>query len=378
MGPTGAGGEITVPNIFGGTWTISGTILDVTGSVTGATFSITGGALDVGGSMSGSTVTLNGSDLIVGGSLSATALTLNNGSLALLNSSASSDTITYGTGTDTVLVTTIGSTNGVTLAGLNDNDSIGESNIAFNSASLSGSTLTLKENGTTVATFSHVGLASGASSTFDEPATTEVIGGVTYYVATLDPPAGNGAAGASGATGTSGATGATGSGGHTGATGPTGAGGHTGATGTPGGDHGHDKLTAEINPGTLFGPQDHGPRFLYVAGPAAGQPGHTPGAHGTDLLIKAGTDFVKNFDLAQDKLDLTKILAGVPAHELANLANFVKVLGSGPNDQGFGRGTKTTLEISGPHGSALVKLEGAGKLDLQDLLKHHSLILPSH
>ena len=286
--------------------------------------------------------------------------------------------MTYGSGTDTLAITTIGKTNNVSITQLNDNDSIAESNIAFNSASLSGSTLTLKEGSTTVATFTNVTLSSSANTTTFEPVTTETIGGVTYYVATLDPPAGNGATGASGATGTSGATGATGTGGHTGATGPTGAGGHTGATGTSGGDHGHDKLTAEINPGTLFGPQDHGPRFLYVAGPAAGQPGHTPGAQGTDLLIKAGTDFVKNFNLAQDKLDLTKILAGVPAHELANLANFVKVLGSGPNDQGFGQGTKTTLEISGPHGSALVKLEGAGKLDLQDLLKHHSLILPPH
>ena len=39
---------------------------------------------------------------------------------------------------------------------------------------------------------------------------------------------------------------------------------------------------------------------------------------------------------------------------------------------------RPTLEVTGPHGSALVKLEGAGKLDLQDLLKHHSLILPPH
>ncbi|MBV8337059.1 MAG: type I secretion C-terminal target domain-containing protein, partial [Alphaproteobacteria bacterium] len=199
-----------------------------------------------------------------------------------------------------------------------------------------------------------------------------------------------GDASATGATGTGGHTGATGSGGHTGATGATGTGGHTGAigtgshtsttgaTGTSGGDHGHDKLTAEINPGTLFGPQDHSPRFLYAAGSAAGQAGHTPGAQSTDLLIKAGTDAVKNFSLSQDKLDLTNILAGVPAHELANLANFVKVVGHGPNDQGFGHGTNTTLEISGPYGSATVNLQGAGKLDLQDLLKHHSLILPSH
>ena len=129
----------------------------------------------------------------------------------------------------------------------------------------------------------------------------------------------------------------------------------------------------------MFGPQDQGPRFLYVAGPATGQPGHTPGAQGTDLLIRAGTDFVQNFSLSQgDKLDLTQILAGAPlAHDLAK-SRFVKVLGYGKNDPGFGPGTKTSLEISGPHGSAMVNLEGAGKLDLKDLLKHHSLLLPPH
>jgi collagen type VII alpha len=366
MGPTGADGEITVPNISGGTWTVSGTILDVTGSVSGATFSLTGGALDVGGSMSDSTVTLNGSDLDVGGSVSGTNITLNNGSLALLSSNpGATTTITYGSGTDTGAITTIGSTNNVAIRGLDDGDSIAESNIAFNSATLSGSTLTLKENGTTVATFTNVTLSSNANSTTFEPVTTEVIDGKTYYVATLDPPS------SSGATGANGATGATGSAGHTGA---------TGASGTSGGAGGNDKLTAEINPGTLFGSQDQGPRFLYTAGPAAGQPGHVPGAQGTELLIRAGTDFVQNFSLAQgDTLDLTKILAGVPlAHDLANLGEFVKVLGYGKNDPGFGAGTKTTLEVTGLHGTAVVNLEGAGKLDLQDLLKHQSLILPPH
>ena len=274
--------------------------------------------------------------------------------MLLLSTSPSGGTITYGSGTNTaansVAITTIGTTNSVALAQLNDGDSIAESNIPFTSASLSGHTLTLKNGTSTVATFSNVTLAGGASSTF-EPVTTETIGGKTYYVATLDPP--------SGATGT----------------------GSTGATGaSSGGGSGHDKLTAEINPGNLFGPQDHGPRFLYVAGPATGQPGHTPGAQGTDLLIRAGTDFIQNFSLAQgDKLDLTKILAGAPlAHDLANLGNFVKVLGSGHNDPGFGPGTKTSLEVTGPHGSAVLNLEGVGKLELSDLLKHHSLLLPPH
>jgi hypothetical protein len=275
--------------------------------------------------------------------------------MLLLSKSPSGGTITYGSGTnataDSVSITTIGTTNSVALNQLNDGDSIAESNIPFTSASLSGSTLTLKNGANTVATFSNVTLAGGASSTF-EPVTTETIGGKTYYVATLDPPG-------------SGATGA----------------GPTGATGAPsGGGSGHDKLTAEINPGNLFGPQGHGPQFLCVAGPAAGQPGHIPGAQGTDLLIQAGTDFVQNFSLAQgDTLNLTKILAGAPlAHDLANLGKFVKVLGYGRNDPGFGAGTKTTLEVSGLHGSATINLEGAGKLDLQHLLKHQALILPPH
>jgi hypothetical protein len=73
---------------------------------------------------------------------------------------------------------------------------------------------------------------------------------------------------------------------------------------------------------------------------------------------------------------LTKVLAGVPAHVLANLGNLVTV-SSGPNDPGFGPGTKTTLAINSPNGIVTVNLESAGKLDLQDLVKNHSLIVPS-
>ena len=358
-----------VSNISGGTYTVAGATLDVTGSVSGGTISVSSGALDIGGSLSGATITLNSSVSDIGGSVSGGSVmltssdldlsgavsggnfTLNNNSMLLLSTSPSGGTITYGSGTNaaanSVAITTIGTTNSVALAQLNDGDSIAESNIPFTSASLSGSTLILKNGASTVATFSNVTLAGGASSTF-EPVTMETIGGKTYYVATLDPP--------SGATG-------------------------TGSTGAPsGGASGHDKLTAEINPGNLFGPQEQGSRFLYVAGPATGQPGHTPGAQGTDLLIRAGTDFVQNFSLSQgDKLDLTQILAGAPlAHDLANLSSFVKVLGYGQNDPGFGPGTKTSLEVTGPHDSAVVNLEGVGKLDLADLLKHHSLLLPPH
>jgi hypothetical protein len=132
----------------------------------------------------------------------------------------------------------------------------------------------------------------------------------------------------------------------------------------------------------VFGTQGPGlaPRFLYVAGGSSGHAGHGASTQGSDLLIRAGTDYVQNFSLkGGDKLDLTQILAGVPlAHDLANLGHFVKVLGHGRNDPGFGPGTKTSLEVTGPHGSAVVNLEGVGKLELGDLLKHQSLLLPPH
>jgi hypothetical protein len=56
----------------------------------------------------------------------------------------------------------------------------------------------------------------------------------------------------------------------------------------------------------------------------------------------------------------------------------VKVIGHGPNDPGFGQGTQTVLQITGPAGQAIVHLEGSGKLDVKDLVKHDSLIPPSH
>src|SRR5262249_4395145 len=57
---------------------------------------------------------------------------------------------------------------------------------------------------------------------------------------------------------------------------------------------------------------------------------------------------------------------------------FVKALGYGRNAPGFGPGTKPAFEITGPHGTAVVNLEGVGRLDLADLLKHHALLLPPH
>jgi autotransporter passenger strand-loop-strand repeat protein len=104
----------------------------------------------------------------------------------------------------------------------------------------------------------------------------------------------------------------------------------------------------------------------------------TGGAQSIDVL--AGTDVSQAFSLLNgDKLDLTSILAGAPiAPDLANIGNFVQVLGIAGNDAGFGAGVQTVLQVNGPIGYALVHLEGSGKLELQDLLSHNSLILPPH
>ncbi len=286
---------------------------------------VTDSTLDITGQMSGGDITLNSATLMVGTG----------------SPSVSGGSIMYGTGVDSVDLLTInsGANNFPQLLDMNDGDSIAESNIAFNSATWSANTLTLKENGTAVATFADVTLNPSHTSTIFT-ASTEVLpgpGGTTYYVATLDPPAG--------------ATGATG---------------------------GHDPQTVVIRPQDLTSPHDkgHGPHFLYSLPRAA--TGTGTGTTDYDVRVRAGTDFVKNFDLARgDRLDLRQILAGAPlAHDLANLDRFVKVLGHGKNDPGFGPGTKTALEITGPHGTAVVNLEGVGKLDLADLLKHHSLLLP--
>jgi hypothetical protein len=135
-----------------------------------------------------------------------------------------------------------------------------------------------------------------------------------------------------------------------------------------------------IRPEHLTGSENSaaGPRFLYSI-PAAPH-AESGGSIDYNVRVRAGTDFVKNFDLARGgKLDLRHILAGAPlAHDLANLGRFVKVLGYGSNDPGFGAGTRTTLEVSGPQGADIVNLEGVGKLDLADLLRHHALLLPPH
>jgi hypothetical protein len=135
-----------------------------------------------------------------------------------------------------------------------------------------------------------------------------------------------------------------------------------------------------IRPEDLPNPQDSGVGLRFLHSIAAGAGGGTGGTTEHDVRVRAGTGYVRNFDLAQGhKLDLRHLLAGAPlAHDLANLGRFVKVLGHGDNDPGFGAGTKTALEVTGPHGTAVVNLEGVGKLDLADLLKHHALLLPPH
>jgi hypothetical protein len=108
--------------------------------------------------------------------------------------------------------------------------------------------------------------------------------------------------------------------------------------------------------------------------PASGDP-----ASGLQWLIHGGTHSSVPFSLVRgDQLDLSQILHGVPAaQDLTNIWQFVKVLGHGPNDPAFGHGTKTVVQISGPSDQAIVHLQGSGKLDLQDLVKHDSLIPPS-
>jgi hypothetical protein len=201
--------------------------------------------------------------VIVEQAMTGGSVTLNNNSLLEIGTnnnahpSASGGTVVYGTGVDSVLLNNISSgSNAVQLSGLNDKDSVGTTT-PFDSASLSGNTLTLREGANTVATF-NVTLAAGASHTF-EPVTTEVIGGTTYYVATLDPPTGAtgapGANGITGATGAIGATGATGTSGTTGSRSATGSHDASGPTGGAPGPH-HDPQSSLVTADQLLGPMD--------------------------------------------------------------------------------------------------------------------------
>ena len=121
--------------------------------------------------------------------------------------------------------------------------------------------------------------------------------------------------------------------------------------------------------------------FIYGGKDTSGS--HTPASgdpvSGLRWLIQAGTHSSVPFSLARgDQLDLSQILHGAPAaQDLTNIGQFVKVLGHGPNDPSFGYGTQTVIQSSGPSDQAIVHLQGSGKLDLQDLVKHDSLIPPS-
>ena len=151
-------------------------------------------------------------------------------------------------------------------------------------------------------------------------------------------------------------------------TGATGA--DSGGTGAAGGTTGGHKLFAAIDQQSLLGSLDS----------AFSSSTLQTGAGGQDLVVQPGADVSESFKVALgDKLDLTQLLAGAPLNaDLSNLSSYVKVVGYSQNDPGFGPGTKTTLEITGPGGQATVNLEGAGKIDLNDLLSHNSLILPPH
>ena len=97
------------------------------------------------------------------------------------------------------------------------------------------------------------------------------------------------------------------------------------------------------------------------------------------MQVRAGTDFVKNCSLARGARPRQQIPEGAPLTlDLGNDEPFVKVVGYGKNDPGFGPGTRTSFGVTGPHGRAIVNLEGAGKLELKDLLQHRSLLLPPH
>jgi hypothetical protein len=169
-------------NYSSGTLAVSNATIDITGGMSGGTITPTNSTLVIGGQMSGGNVTLSSSTVMIG-----------TGNPSIPSVTGGGSTITYGSGADAAYLVNItsGGNKSPQLVNFNNNDSIGESNIPFNSATLTGTgpnyTITLKMGATTVATFNNVTLASGASHNF-EPVTTQVIGGTTYYVATLDPP----------------------------------------------------------------------------------------------------------------------------------------------------------------------------------------------
>jgi hypothetical protein len=145
----------------------------------------------------------------------------------------------------------------------------------------------------------------------------------------------------------------------------------------------NDPLNVPIHHRNLFGGFGNlfSSNFLHSSGQGTQNSDLASVSSGGNVdLIQAGTNASYQFNLAQgDRLDLSQILAGAPVkQDLSNIGQYVKVIGHGPNDPGFGSGTQTVLQITGPNGQAIVHLEGSGRLNVHDLVKHDSIIPPSH
>jgi hypothetical protein len=127
----------------------------------------------------------------------------------------------------------------------------------------------------------------------------------------------------------------------------------------------------DLTGNNVLSPEDQAGGWQFIGGTGGGQ----------NFVVPTGADIiVPSFNpAAGDRLDLSQVLSGAPlAQDLTNIGDFIKVLGYGPTDSGFGQGTKSMFEIVGPNGTSLVTLEGSGKLAVDDLVKSDSLILPPH
>ncbi len=303
-----------VNNITGGTTTVSNTTLIDTGNDTGGNITATNATVDIEGQVTGGNIAATSSTVEIGGQMTGGNVTLNSSTL-MVGGTVTGGTITYGTGVDSVALATVSAapaTNSVQLANLSAGDSIAET-LPFNSATLSGTTLSLKEGSTTVATFNNV---TTTGPTGFDPVTTEVIGGTTYYVATLDPPPGA-----------------------------------------------SDPLTAPINQNNVLGSLDHGKFLQGTTLPKDGAPAPVSGGN------LAGPE-------QGDHLGWTPTPAS--GQLLADLTNIGKldVLGRGSNDPGSGSGHPTTPNVTGVGG--LGNLDMGGKPEFKDLMSHNHNIGPKH
>jgi hypothetical protein len=362
-----------VSGISSGSTTLNDTTLVVTGKMTGG--SVTGNAstVDILGQMTGGSVTLNNNSMLMVGSNSS------------MTPSVTAGSITYGMGVDSVALANIASgNNNVSLVNLNDGDSIAESNIPFTSATFSGNEVILNNGATTVATFTKVTLAAGAQQTF--LVTKEVIGGTTFYVATLDPP--TGATGATGAD-ASGVAGATGASGPTGANasvaltalGPTGPSTTTtlGATGTIAPSTSTSTATALGATGTSDPPITS----TWTSDPPHGSSDPLTTPIDTDNVVggldkmkflhgalEGGAGGISDSPEGLGKLGLAKVLAT----DLTNLGGVVKAWRHDDNHLGLGFDRPPTGHPVGM-GSALSNLDNTGK---PDPLLTHDTIKPHH